>query len=508
MFFRLKRTRGVDYLQLVANDRQGAQVRQRVLASLGRLDEIRLDGSLDRLVGAGAALSGRALFLAPPNFDAVPELVRDESLATAIMELLDQTSPTAEILSGFCAADPANLRRLVASVTFNGLDAVAHMPRGLQILHGLGLRGDHDKDEVVSFATLARATNSPATANREGLIIAIRPAAASGFPSMTRGLATFLVLTNRGTPLAAGHWPTHLSPLKMAIDLANQVKERLGAASPVVVFDRSFSSDAFLSALGKLPLDFIVPLREANAGTIAAGALDNWTCNETRPPRRDHGVDSPDMPANLPGLRFIQIVDGQIAERDWRLRNAQMERLRRTVVAMGTASPNANRLHGAHHSLQEAQRWDGVTLFTTNLKQSPDEAARLYATATSIRAWEHELTAFGRSLLDMGTSPRDAEALLTGGASVALVAAFMRHSLAGMLSERLERHCGWEEINAALSGHQAVRLSQGNRDVTIAFEAAPALAELLQTLGVSRAVQTRRQAGTRPLRGRRIRNSG
>lgn len=505
LFFRLKRTRGVDYLQLVANDRRGAQVRQRVLASLGRLDEIRTDGSLDRLVGAGAALSNRALFLAPPAYDAVPELVRDESLAMAIMEMLGRTGPAAEILSAFCAADPANLRRLVTSVTFGGLDAVAHMPRGLQIVHALGMHGNRDKDEVVSFATLARASAAPA--KRGGLIVTIRPAAASGFPSMTRGLMTFLVHTEDGEPLAAGHWPAHLSPLKMASDLAAQVKERLGAPLPVIMFDRSFSSDAFFSALGKLTLDFIVPLREANPGALARGAWEGWTCNETRPPRRD-SADSPDTPANMPGLRFIQIVDGPAAERDWRLRNAQMERLRRTVVAMGTASPNANRLHSAHHSLQEAQRWDGVTLFATNLKQSPDEAARLYAAATAIRAWEHELTEFGRSLLDMGTSPRDTEALLAGGAAVALVAAFMRHTLANLLSERLQRHCGWDEIDAALSGHQAVRLSQGNRDVTVAFDATPALAALLEALGMPREARARRQAGIRPLRRRRMQNSG
>jgi len=355
---------------------------------------------------------------------------------------------------------------------------------------------------------LARATTQPAAENRGGLVVAIRPAAASGLPSVTRGLMTFLVLTEGGTPLAAGHWPAHLPPLKMASDLAIQVKERLGAQAPIIVFDRSFASDAFFSALGKLSLDFIVPLREANLGTVATGALEGWTCNETRPPRREMASDSSDPTTNIPGLRFIQIVDGPAAERDWRLRNAQMERLRRTVAAMGTASPNANRLHSAHNSLQEAQRWDGVTLFATNLRQAPDETARLYAAATAIRSWEHELTEFGRSLLDMGTSPRDTEALLAGGASVALVASFLRHALANLLSERLQRHCGWDEISAAISGHRAVRLSQGNRDVTVAFEPAPALAALLDTLGLPHAAQARQRAGTRPLRRRRMQNSG
>lgn len=508
MFFRLKRTRGVDYLQLVANDRRGAQVRQKVLASLGRLDEIRSDGSLNRLVGAGAALSGQALFLAPPTHEATPELVRDDALPAMMLELLERTGPVADVLSSFCAADPAGLRRLVAAATFSGLDSVARLPRGLQMLHGVGLHGDHDKPQIVTFAALARSPAQPARMEQNRLMIAIRPAATSGPPSMVRGLVNFLVVTASGLPLVAGHWPSHLPPLKMATDLAVQVTERLGAPAPVVVFDRSFASDAFLSALGKLALDFVVPLRETAAGRIEKDAWESWTCNETRPPRREANAEGADPAAHAPGLRFIQTVDAASAERDWRLRNAQMERLRRTAVAMGTASQNAARLHAAHHSLQEAQRWDGVTLIATNLRDKADDVARCYAVATTIRAWEHELTAFGRSLLDIGTSPRDTEALLTGATSVALVAAFLRHALTEVLSERLQRHCGWDEISRALSAHRAVRLTQGNRDVTLAFEAEPALASLLDALGVTKQTRGRRQGGTRSIRGRRMHAAG
>lgn len=505
MFFRLKRTRGVDYLQLVTNDRRGAQVRQKVLASLGRLDEVRTDGSLDRLVGAGAALSGRALFLSPPNYDATPELVRDESLPAMILEMLDRAGPCADILSSFCAADPVGLRRLVASVTFGGLDAVARMPRGLQILHNLGRSDDQGGADVATFFSLARAAPGSDGRQAEGLIIAIRPAAvASAVPSMMRGLVTFLVVAGSGLPLAAGHWPTHLPPLKMATDLAAQICQRLGVSSAAVVFDRSFSSDAFLSALGKLKLSFMIPLRESSAGSIARSAMDSWTCNETRPPRRENGAEGPDPATTVPGLRFIQIVDAAAAERDWRLRNAQMERLRQTAVSMGAGSPSAARLHSAHHSLQEAQRWDGVTLLATNLQHNPHEVARYYGAAAAVRAWEHEMCAFGRSLLDIGASPRDTEALLGGGTAVALVAAFLRQSLIDMLSTRLGRHCGWEEISTALADHRAVRLTQGNRDVTIAFDPSPALASLLDALGVPREARVRRHGGPRPGRMRRM----
>lgn len=502
LFFRLKRTRGVDYLQLVANDRRGAQVRQRVLASLGRLDEIRMDGSLDRLVGAGAALSGRALFLAPPAYDATPELVRDESLAAMLLDMLAQNGPCADILSTFCAPDPVALRRLVAAVTFNGLDAVAHMPRGIRILHELGRQDDQRKADIVTMFALARVPAHSDTGERDELIIAVRPAAtSSALPSLTRGLMTFLVMTSHGAPLAAGYWPAHLPPLKMAADVTAEVAQRLGAPAVTVVFDRSFASDAFLSAVGKLKLTFMIALRETSASSATKEAMANWTCHETRPPRRENGgAEGPDPAASVPGLRFIQIVDSTAAERDWRLRNAQMERLRQTAVAVGVASPSAARLQSAHHGLQEAQRWDGVTLLATNLPNNADEVAHCYAMAAAVQAWEQEMSAFGHSLLRIGTSPRDTETLLSGGAAVALVAAFLRHALADLISQRLERPCGWDEISAAIADHGAVRLTQDGRDVTLPFEASPALAGILDALGLQREVRPRRRPGARARR--------
>jgi hypothetical protein len=505
LFFRLKRTRGVEYLQLVANDRRGAQVRQRVLASLGRLDAIRSDGSLDRLVSAAAAFSGRAVLLAPTVHDVRPELVSDDTLLSQLMDLLARSGPSADILQAFCAPDPLARRNLVASVLFGGLESVAKLPRGLQTLHAVGMRGVRDANEIVSFAMVAKASpERQAGTKQEGLIIALKPAGASGSPSMARGLVTFLAMTQDGLPLAAGHWPAHLPPLKMATDLAARITRQMAAASPVLVFDRSFSSDAFLSALGKLGLDFMLPLRETNSGPILPDAWEHWTCHETRSPRSDSGGGSD--PAG--SFRLIQILDNAVAERDWRLRNAQMERLRRIVAAVGANSPNAQRLQAAQHSLEEAQRWDGVTLLATNLTRPPAHAARIYGVASAIRAWEHELTAFGRKLLEMGTSPRDTDALLAGGASVGLVAAFMRHTLTELLGRRLGRSCGWDEIRDAVSNHRAVRLVQGDRVVTLAFEADPALAGLLEVLGVSRPQTAKRQNGPGTLRGRRMHRSG
>jgi hypothetical protein len=57
MFFRLKKSGQRGYVQIVENRRDGAAVRQRVIANLGRADELAASGALASLIASGAKLT-------------------------------------------------------------------------------------------------------------------------------------------------------------------------------------------------------------------------------------------------------------------------------------------------------------------------------------------------------------------------------------------------------------------------------------------------------------------
>jgi HEAT repeat protein len=63
MYFRRKQSQGRIYLQIVESQRSGDQVRQRVIATLGRLDELEASGQLDRLLRSGARFVQQAMVL-------------------------------------------------------------------------------------------------------------------------------------------------------------------------------------------------------------------------------------------------------------------------------------------------------------------------------------------------------------------------------------------------------------------------------------------------------------
>ena len=65
MYFRKKTSAGRAYLQIVESRRDGGQVRQQVIATLGRLDELQASGQLERLLRSGARFAAKAIVLTP-----------------------------------------------------------------------------------------------------------------------------------------------------------------------------------------------------------------------------------------------------------------------------------------------------------------------------------------------------------------------------------------------------------------------------------------------------------
>jgi len=83
MFFRLKRSGKRGYVQIVENTRDGAAVRQRVIANLGRADELAASGALASLIASGAKLTDQVLLINALDEDAEGALsVAMSSVAT------------------------------------------------------------------------------------------------------------------------------------------------------------------------------------------------------------------------------------------------------------------------------------------------------------------------------------------------------------------------------------------------------------------------------------------
>src|SRR5256886_16395150 len=74
MYFRKKTSAGRTYLQIVESRREGDQVRQQVIATLGRLEELQASGQLERLLRSGARFAAKAMVLSAAADDTATEI--------------------------------------------------------------------------------------------------------------------------------------------------------------------------------------------------------------------------------------------------------------------------------------------------------------------------------------------------------------------------------------------------------------------------------------------------
>src|SRR4030081_1569627 len=74
MFFRTKTSGTRSYLQIVENRWEDGRPRQRVIATLGRLDQLQQSGQLDALLVSGARLAQSVLLLSAPAQRQLPSI--------------------------------------------------------------------------------------------------------------------------------------------------------------------------------------------------------------------------------------------------------------------------------------------------------------------------------------------------------------------------------------------------------------------------------------------------
>src|SRR3954470_9649004 len=90
MFFRTKTSGTRSYLQIVENRWEDGRPRQRVIATLGRLDQLQQTGQLDALLVSGARLAQSALLLSPHAKGHLPSIPTRRTGPALIFERLWQ----------------------------------------------------------------------------------------------------------------------------------------------------------------------------------------------------------------------------------------------------------------------------------------------------------------------------------------------------------------------------------------------------------------------------------
>jgi transposase len=370
MYPRVKRVRRGDqvheYVQLVEGHRVDGKVRQRVVATLGRLDELKASGQLDRWAGAFARLD-------PPPVgtrrEVGPLLLIAHYLARlSLVELVDAAAPMrgrsllthGEVIAALVAnrlSAPAPLYDVSGWASQAAVAELLGVPAGLlnDDRLGRGLEAFHPVAEDLRGRLLLRTLDRfDVDASRLHLDLTTIGFAGAypdstlvkkGWGSdrrVTRQVRTLQATTPDGVALYLRPHNGNEAELT-CLGQALETLQTLTGPGLVIVADSAFGHLSSLCAADRKGLRFVVPLR-ADTG---------WAARFDR-----------DVPAGLTGLADLD----HHAQREARLPPEQRTRWRGALVDYPVTDPQ----HGANHYLRVAYIWSSEE--ATSVAQARERA--------------------------------------------------------------------------------------------------------------------------------------
>jgi len=305
MFFRHKRSGHTEYLQIVKNERVDGKPRQSVVATLGRVDELAQDGTLDRLLRSGARFAHSAVVLtAYERGEATKVATRQLGPALAFERLWQETGCRRVI--GELAGERGfqfDLERAVFLTVLHrlfdpGSDRAAEKwRRGLVIagvgdleLHqlyramgwlgdeladqsgrGLGPRTTKDLVEERLFALRNNLFSELSLVFLDTTSLYFEGAGGQSLgqyghskdhrPDLKQ-VVLAVVIDGRGRPICSELWPGNTTDVTTLLPVIERLKARFLIARIGVVADRGMISAATLAELDARNIDYILGVRE------------------------------------------------------------------------------------------------------------------------------------------------------------------------------------------------------------------------------------------------------
>ena len=340
-----------EYVQLVEGHRVDGKVRQRVVATLGRLDELKASGQLDRWAGAFARLD-------PPPVGTRREvgpllLVAHYLARLGLVELVDAAAPMrgksllthGEVIAALVAnrlSAPAPLYDVSGWAGQAAIAELLKVPAGLLNDDRLGRALDAFQpvaEDLRGRLLLTTLNRFEVDASRLHLdLTTIR--FASAYPDSTlvkkgwgsdRRVARQVRTLQASTPDGVALYLRPHKGSEAELTAMGQALEKLQSLTPpglVIVADSAFGHLGSLCAADRQGLRFVVPLR-ADTG---------WSARFNQ-----------DVPAGLAALSDLD----HVAERERRLPPGRRTRWRGLLTAYQVTDPK----QGTQHNLRVAYIW-------------------------------------------------------------------------------------------------------------------------------------------------------
>ena len=392
MYFRKKTSGGRAYLQIAQSQRVGGQVRQRVIATLGRLDVLAASGQLERLVRSGARFAARAMVVTAAQDDATatvrrigPALVFErlwtETGCRAVIEAVAKErkhgfaleraiflSVLHRLMGGgsdlaadrwredyrIAGAEALELHHLYRAMAWLGEELPAQKqddrtplaPRCTKDLVEERLFA-HRRDLFSRLDLVFMDTTSlyfegaPLRADHRGRrwepgaggqILGRHGHSKDHRPDL-RQMILAVLIDGEGRPVCSEMWPGNTADVTTLIPVIDRLRRRFAIGRICVVADRGMISAETVAALEARRLLYLLGTRERTDKVVRDLVLaDPAPCVPLTITKRGHEIDYEAKAVTVGGQRYVLCRNHQKAARDQAARQAILANLERQLA--------------------------------------------------------------------------------------------------------------------------------------------------------------------------------
>jgi hypothetical protein len=544
MFFRIKPSGTRRYLQIVENTRDGAATRQRVVATLGRVEDLEAAGKLDALLRSGARLSETALLISSLQAGTLDASTTARIGAPMIFGRLWEQTGCAAVIEhlaagrgfGFSlerAVFATVLHRLVACGSDRACDAWldAYQIRGTdalalhQLYRAMAWLGEtltdqsgatraprrcKDRIEEALFerrrslfsdlSVVLFDTTSLMFTGRGGESLGQLGVSKDHRPDLHQ-VVVGVVLDETGRPICSETWPGNATDVKSLLPIVTRLRDRFGIRQMCVVADRGMISADTIAELEARGIDYILGARERSTTEVRQVVLADHKpmVPLTIPRARGSEVDIEvkevivgDWGPGTTPRRYVVCFNPVEARRDAAVREAIVASLRAKLKAgdkelVGNAgyrrflaTPQEGHFEIDAARIADDARFDGLHVLRTNSTLNMLSVALAYRELWRVEA----IFKTAKSILETRPIFHQSDAAIAGHLFCSFLALLLRKELDEQLT-MAGVDAEWNDIVRDLDRVEQVTIEQGSKRFLLRPQAPGCAGAVFKAVGVA-----------------------
>jgi transposase len=536
MFARIKKSGRNQYLQIVENRKIAGKVIQRVIATIGRMDQLQEKNRIETLIRSLSRYSEKALLILSGRSEVsasakkigpaliferlwkelgikrvIQDLLSDRKFEFDVERALFLTVLHRLFISGSdrsCdrwrrdyvieGGEELSLHHLYRAMAYVGQqvadqkDATPFAPRCIKDLIEEGIFFER-RDLFTGLDLVFFDTTSISFEGEGGRMLGQKGHSRDHRPDLEQ-MVVGAVIDDGGKPVCSEMWPGNTADVNTLIPVIDRIRNRFRIGQFCIVADRGMISAETVKELDRREIPYILGTRMRKVNEIKRDVLScRGRYREVRPEGKSPKDPSPlkVKDVSLDGNRYIVCLNPKQARKDAQDRELIIDSLREKIKA-GPKALIGNKGYRRYLKIDRGSvnidqdkvdyeaRFDGKWVLITNTDFSADQVALKYKELWQVEQVFREV----KSVLETRPVYHQRDENIRGHVFCSFLALVLRKELDRRLKEA--GHCyEWADIKQGLKSLQEVLIEDNGRSLVLRTECAGTCGKVFQTVGVA-----------------------